>query len=268
MTTKNSSKSLKNVEIDPKELKSLYCDKHYSWAEIAKIYQTYPNAVRRQGLKLGIVSRTKSEAQVEALATGRHTHPTKGKQRSEDERIKISEGMATVWENLTDKEKKSRSKQAQKQWNNMTQDEKANLQHAAAVAIRKAAKEGSKLEKFLYTELNKLGYRVDFHKEHLIANENLHLDLFLPKIGVAIEVDGPSHFEPIWGTETLQRNQKADSEKSGLVLGKGLVFIRIKHVKSLSAKYQRDILSKLIDKLVEIEKKFPSRNNRYIVLGD
>jgi len=264
--TSTIKKSLKPY--NEESVKELYEDNGYSWAEIAKLYNSYPNKVRRDGIKWGIQSRDKSDAQSTAISSGRHPHPTKGTHRSEEVKIKISDGMAEVWKNLTDDEREARIKQAQEQWAEMSDAERKEFQHLAAVAIREAAKSGSKLEKYLTAELSKLGYYVEAHRKHLILNENLHLDLFLPKLGVAIEVNGPSHFEDIWGGKTLQRNQKADAEKTGLILGKGLVFISVKHTKALSAKVERTILAQLVDKLKSIEKKFPSRNNRYIEIGE
>lgn len=273
MTTQNLQKSF--VEYDKmndadKEiiLQNLYSVQGLSWAQIATITQTYPNRVRRDAKSFGIKSRTKAEAQSQAISSGRTEHPTKGKVRPESVKIKISDGVTNVWANLSSEEREARVKQSQEQWANMTDEEREKFQNAAAVAIRKAAAEGSKLEKYLCTELSKAGYHIEAHKKHLILNENLHLDLYIPKMGVAIEVDGLSHFEPIWGLKALQKNQKADSEKAGLLLGKGLVLIRIRQLKSLSASYQRNILGKLVETLKSIEKHYPEKDNRYIVLGD
>jgi very-short-patch-repair endonuclease len=47
-------------------------------------------------------------------------------------------------------------------------------------------------------------------------------------MNVAIEIDGPSHFLPVWGDDALKRNQKYDQKKTGLLLGKGLSLIRVK----------------------------------------
>jgi hypothetical protein len=249
-------------------LTELYLKQKQSWATIAKTLNTYPNRLMRDAAKYALQSRGKSEAQKTALVSGRIKHPTAGTKRSSNVKYKISESMANVWSNLKPEERESRVQQARDQWNNMSDIEKEAFHRASHMAILQAAKEGSKLEKFLYQELTKANYHIEFHKSHLILNERLHLDLFLPIIKVAIEVDGPSHFTPIWGLKVLQRNQKSDMEKAGLILSKDLILIRIKHTKTLSAKYKRDILTSLMYTLKEVEKKFPSREGRYITIGE
>ena len=250
------------------DLYQLYCVECLSWDEIAKKYNTYPNKVRRDAAKFGIESRTKAHAQILALDKGRATHPTEGKKRSEATKIKISNTLAINWAELSKDEKLARATQAREQWSNMTNEERKAFQKASAIAIRKAAVEGSKLEKYLYLELLKAGHEVEFHKERVLANQNLHLDLFLPKIGVAIEVDGLSHFEPIWGEETLQKNKQADHTKAGLLLNAGAILIRVQCTKkTMSQKYQRDILLNILETL---EKLKIDRSQRYITinLGD
>ena len=52
------------------------------------------------------------------------------------------------------------------------------------------------------------GFKVEFHKEHWLQNHRLQLDLFIPDLRTVVEVDGPSHFKPVWGMENLIKNQK------------------------------------------------------------
>ena len=244
-----------------------YVDNGRSTYEIAEELDTYPNKVRRMLLKLGVELRSKSVAQSNALNTGRHKHPTKGTTRSEEDKVKISEGMYNHWCNMTDDEREKRSEQAKKQWKSMSLQEKENLRKAAAEAVRKAGKEGSKMEKFLHRELTEGGYSVIFHKRGLIPNDRLEVDLFLPELKVAIEVDGPSHFFPIWGEQNLQKHISADAHKSGLLLRAGYIVLRVKHItKSISNKHQRDLLEAILSSLKTIEDKFPSKGKRFIEL--
>lgn len=58
-----------------------YVEKKRSTHDIAEECYTYPNKVRRMLIKYGITLRDNSEAQSQALASGRRKHPTKGKKR-------------------------------------------------------------------------------------------------------------------------------------------------------------------------------------------
>jgi len=249
-------------------IETLYHSKNMSWNEIASLVGTYGNKIRRDAKLLGIKSRTKSEAQSVAIQEGRHPHPTKDKGHSETTKIKISDAMAESWENLTEDQLEERSKIGKELWDKKTPKEIEEFRKAAGEGVRKAAKEGSKLEHFLLDNLIAAGYRVEHHKEQFIKNERLQVDLLLPELNIAIEVDGPSHFKPVWGYDALQRNIRADKEKTGLLIGRGLVLIRVRQTKSLSDKYLRDILSDVLDTIRKIKKKFPSEGERQIILGE
>ena len=152
-----------------------YVNKKRSTYEIAQDLKTYPNKVRRAWKSLGIDRRDKSQAQSVAIASGRHEHPTRGKKRTEAEKVAISNGMASYWEEMEEDERKRRSELSKKQWAEMSEEDKANLRKLAAEAVRKASKEGSKIEKFIYEGLTNAGYDVIFHKRGLIENENMEV---------------------------------------------------------------------------------------------
>lgn len=242
-------------------------DEGKSTYEIAEKYHTYPNKVRRLLKKAGKVIRSKGEAQANALREGRHKHPTKGQQRSESVKEKISKSMETNWKNMSDKDKKKKSELAKEQWENKTLEEKTIFRQKAAKAICKASKEGSKLEKGLTFNLRKNGYVVEFHKEALVVQENLQVDLYLPELKTVIEIDGPTHFLPIWGEDNLARHQRADAKKSGLLLTGGFVLIRVKNLcKVTSRVHERNLSELVLSELKKIEKKFPSTGKRLIEL--
>lgn len=244
-------------------LNKYYIQENKSFQQIAHIYHTYPNKIRRDAIKFGIKSRNKSEAQKNALKSGSHKHPTKGTNRSDSTKIKIGKSVMDSWSNLSDQEIAQRKQQAKNQWNKLSDDEKQHRLNLANQAIRNSSKIGSKLEHFLLEHLIKDGYRVDFHKEQILSNTKLQIDLFLPTINIAVEVDGPSHFLPVWGDDVLKKNKKYDQKKTGLIIGKGLKLIRIKQQHNFSKSrsllvYNKlllaiDTIKKSVTKFIEIE---------------
>jgi very-short-patch-repair endonuclease len=213
---------------------SLYLEQHKSFADIAEECDTYANKIRRDAKRLQIPIRNKSEAQKNALSSGKHKHPTKGQCRSNTVKKKIGKGVMDVWENLSEIELLSRKEKSKKNWDKLTEDEKKNMQKAATDAVRISSKKGSKLEKFILTQLLTDGYYVEFHKEQTLVNTRLQIDMFLPTINTAIEVDGPSHFLPVWGEDALRKNISYDQKKEGLIIGKGWNLIRIKQLRDFS----------------------------------
>ena len=239
-----------------------------SFRDIAEKYHTYANRVRRDAIKYGITIRDKSQAQKNALTSGKIEHPTKGKNRDQSVKDKIGNGVMESWKKLDKKTLKQRKEKARQNWENLPDDTKADILKQANVAVRVASKNGSKLEVFLLKHLLADGFRVDFHKEQNLVNTKLQIDLFLPTLNVAIEVDGPSHFEPVWGEDTLKRNKSYDNKKTGLIIGKGMVLIRIKQLKDFSNSRGRVIYSELKQRLIEIQNKFPDLEHRTIEIGD
>ncbi len=229
-------------------LVSEYKENARSTYDIATEKGTYPNRIRRALKFHKIKVRDKSQAQSAALKSGRHVHPTEGKNRSVAEKLKISKGMAEVWDNMDEKEFKRRQKSAKKQWKEMTIEERKNIQKLAGRGMKKAAEEGSKLEKYLVLGLKTAGFQVEFHKEFLISSEQMHVDIFLPEHKIAIEIDGPTHHLPIWGEEKLKKNQEADQRKTGLLMANHYKVIRIKNLlKNLSEHKMRECLSMVKD---------------------
>jgi len=242
----------------------MYNEENKSTYEIAEVLETYPNKIRRTLKKHGYSLKSKSDAQKLALESGRVEHPTRGKNRTLKERIKISSGLSSHWDSISDEERENRSKQAKERWEKMDASQKAKMSDLAMSAIRKAGKEGSKLEKFLLGKLNQNGYTVEVHNKNLIPTEKLEIDLYIPKLKTIIEVDGPSHFLPIWGEDKLQKQIKADLHKSGLILSRGFAIIRVKAMTTPSLKQKEELSHNVVGLLKGIEKKFPEKTERFI----
>lgn len=230
-------------------LEKLYIKQKLSFANIAKQYKTYANKLRRDALRFKIKIRDKSEAQKNAIQTGSHKHPTKGQKRSQIVKEKIGDSVMKAWDKLSAAELDDRKNKCRDRWESLDENTKANILKMANDAVRVASKTGSKLEKYLLNRLLKDGYKVEFHKEQTLLNTKLQIDLFLPASNIAIEVDGPSHFEPVWGDDSLSRNKKYDAKKTGLIFGKGWKLIRIKQTKDFSNSRAGLIYQELLDSI-------------------
>ena len=215
-------------------IKDLYESKNKSFKDIADQLGTYANKIRRDAIKFKINIRDKSEAQKNALDTGKHKHPTKGQKRPDDIKQKIGNAVLKSWSELNETDLNIRKQKARDNWKNLSDDDRLLIQKKANDAVRVASKVGSKLEKFLLNALMQDGYQVQFHEEQILSNTKLQIDLLIPRLNLAIEIDGPSHFAPIWGDDTLTKNIKYDQKKEGLIIGKGLKLIRIKQTKDYS----------------------------------
>lgn len=249
-------------DFDKKVIK-MYNKEDMSTYQIAEIMDTYPNKVRRTLKKHGYDLKSKSSAQSNALKSGRREHPTKGKARTLAEKVKISSGLSSYWEEMSEVERDRRSEQARDRWNGMTEEQKESMKQKRVQAIQKSAREGSKLEKFLEERLNDSGYSVRMH-QIIIPAENLEIDLYIPDLKTIIEVDGPSHFLPIWGEDKLQKQINADLRKSGALLSKGYAVIRVKSLGQESLSKREQIAETVLDCLSKINKKFPPKSKRFI----
>mgnify|MGYP003672361942 CR=1 FL=1 len=229
-------------ELTDKEKKKFITDNYIknklSFAEIAKIAGTYSNKIRRDANKFGINIRNRSQAAKIALNQ--------------------------VWDSLDKKEREKRSEIGKESWNKKSEAEKREVIEKGGQAIREASRIGSKLERYILEELIKLNYNVQFHREHVLRNHRLEIDLYVTDLQTAIEIDGPSHFEPVWGEENLIRNQRSDKQKTGLIISQGMILIRIKQDKRISQRYFRNIFNKLVAELEKIKTNFPEKDKRYI----
>lgn len=71
----------------------------------------------------------------------------------------------------------------------------------------------SKLEGWLETQLTKFhpNLQIDFNKKNAIKSE---LDIYIPSLNLAFELNGIFHYEPIYGASKLQQIQENDISKS------------------------------------------------------
>lgn len=241
--------------------------------EIAESLNTYSTKILRSLKYLGKLlhddedhyKRNYSDAQKLALEKGRSKHPTEGKTLDKNHKEKIGSSRSKAYHSLSDEEKRKISEMSKKNWDALGRAKQEEIRSLALESVRHASKFGSKTERHLNNGLVKAGYSVDFHKTGLVFGNNLEVDLFLPEVKTAIEIDGPGHFLPIWGEEKLTKQQIADTAKQGILINSGYVIIRIRQIdKSISLTKMNHLLSLVLKEIESIRKKFPSSKNRLI----
>lgn len=228
----------------------MYHEEMKTWQEIGEALNKNPSSLRKWAKKRGFISRSKEEAQKAALSSGRAIHPTKGKKLSEATKIRISESQGQRWDKMTDEEIESIRQTSKELWENMPDDEKQERIQKATSKIRDTAAVGSKLENYLHEELLKAGYKVAFHKKHALKNAQLELDMLLTDYGIVIEVDGPSHFKPVWGEDKLKQTQQADQQKNGLIIASNFKIIRVQQKQKVTQRYMRRLWEQLENAIV------------------
>jgi very-short-patch-repair endonuclease len=262
----NSYENLLNVLLTSKQAnerteayKKLNHDMKISLREIAAKLGTYTNKVRREFKKLGIESLDKSEIQTELLRSGKVKHPTEGKELTDSTKEKISSKIAKSWEDHPER-REIIGEKAKERWEKMSPAERASSLSKASDAIRESAKDGSRLEKYLKKGLYEAGYVSIAHKVGVLPKQKLEFDLYINELGLIIEVDGPSHFKPIWGQKTLEKNKERDKQKAGVALSYGMKLIRVKQTKNFSQFYFKHLLDELVKLVDDIKNKRKSEN--------
>ena len=204
---------------------------------------------------MGVKMRSKSEGQKNALANGCAAHPTEGRERTAEEKTKISRSMEKQWAKWSKKKRQAHVKLMKKLWEARPKKEREEMSRKASLAILEASKYGSKIENKFAEFLSEQGFDVVQHKKHLIGDHELEIDILLPSRKVVIEVDGPTHFLPIWGDENLEKTQASDIKKDAIYSTAGYHVIRIQVAAGDLSVYRfKEASQKLLRLLGDIQK--------------
>jgi very-short-patch-repair endonuclease len=223
-----------------------------SMGEIAKKYKRSQTTVHRIFKKMGVHIRSASEAQKLALATGRSKNPTAGVGHSVEAKVAMSDKAANRWARMTDADRDKFKAAAKERWSKLSDFDKKEMLRLAGVALRRVATEGSEIEQYLEGALIKEGFVVLKHVKNFMGGE-YEIDLLLKDEGIAIELDGPHHFLPIFGEERLEKTMRFDAAKNGSLIGMGLTIVRVKCMyKNLTEKMKRDTLSLIVESVRKI----------------
>lgn len=109
----------------------------------------------------------------------------------------------------------------------------------------------SKLEKYLEEELTKLYPKLEIHFNRKDAI-NSELDIYIPSLSLAFELNGIFHYEPIYGQDKLDKIQNNDKRKFAACHDANISLCIIdasslKYFKPKNAKKYLDIVSNIID---------------------
>jgi very-short-patch-repair endonuclease len=241
------------VDINEQDVRRLYYDQGLSMRKVAKELKIPLATLSRYMKKHGVESRDKGQAQKNFLKT--NDHQMKGRTHTAETKKKISHGLGEFWDNLTAEEEealKSKIGSAWKRkWAAMSEQERKHMMEALASKARGAQGGGSRLERYIAQELRDRGYVVEERSTHYTPGKSFEVDLALPTERIAIEVDGPTHFLPIWGTDKLAEQQKRDDRKDQLILSLGYSVLRIRDNNNALSQLRIDRIIQSINEMQE-----------------
>lgn len=241
-----------------------YVVRERSTYDIAQERFTYANKVRRALLHHGFALRDKSAAQLAATRARRHDHPTKGRPRSAEERHAISQGLSRAWQALPEERRRERVEAGRRRMQAMPEEERRRLLALANEGLRRAAAEGSRLERAIVKRLRAKGREPI---RSACIDGRTQVDILLSRERVAIAVDGPSHHLPVWGEDQLARTAEADAAQTRELLAAGYLVVRVKCLaETPSPSQRRAAVTRLLEIVRSAEAEFPPPESRLVEL--
>lgn len=239
-----------------KYLEDEFVSKGRSTNDIAKEHGVFPNTIRRALIKNGIQPRNKSEAQKNNI--DKNGAPMLGKKRTQDEKERISSGMQRWWDALSDAEKldmrEKLSEAAKGKWENLSEEEKKIAIKKMQAANRLRSKHGSKNENMVAEILSKNGHKVVQRSKDYTPGRRFEIDICIPKLRIAIEWDGPTHFDPIYGEDHLSKVRTKDGFKDSVLLSAGWHVLRCQdRASSSSLAFANRAANKILEVVALIE---------------
>lgn len=222
-----------------------------SCKSIADQMNTYANKIRRILIKNDVPLRDKSKALKSHYE--KNEHPSKGRQHTDEAKKKIGKKRSEAWQNLTEEEMEAVKEKSKTAWEARDQEDIKKMQEKGYKAMNEAGKTGSKPEKFFCKKIMEAGYDIKVHQYHMLKNEKLEIDIMIPKLRIAIEVDGPTHYMDTFGPKRLAAQQKSDAQKNGLIIQGGCYVIRVLIPKNSSKTFLEETSQKLLDTIEDIK---------------
>lgn len=221
--------------------------------EVARELGVFPMQMARLAKKLEIpIDRNRA---ISIGLTKTPNHPTRGRERTEEERLKMSQSHVLYEMRIPEKEKQQRVKRGKELWSKLTPEEREAKLKKRDDGLQKAAKEGSKLELYICKQLDREYYIFEKHKKHQIPNMGwaIHFDIYIPDLRTIIEVNGPSHYFSVFGKNKLIDAQRYDQRKYAGLLGGGYIIIEVVNIEGkLNLTQMQDIWEQIHEWLMKI----------------
>jgi len=231
-------------------LEKEYESDNKSTSQIAKEQGTYPMTIRRALKKHGFKIRDKSQAQKNNLE--KNGSPLQGRERTREEKLRISKGLQNHWEKMTPEENRAarqvRSEIGKSAWESKTKEEKKQAVNKMRVGNSKKGRKGSKNENAVADMLLNYGFNIIQRSKDFTPGRRFEIDIALVKERVAIEWDGPNHFVPIYGEESLASVKAKDKIKNYALTRSGWTVLRVRdHSTSSTMAFCRRACDKIIN---------------------
>jgi len=221
------------------------------------MYDTFPNTVRRCAKRHEITARTKSEAQKNFL--NENDHPMLGRERTTEEKHKISQGIQGHWNTLTEAEAQDKreqmSERARQKWDGLDTEEKKKSIKKMHQASREKAGTGSKNENKTADLLREAGFKIIQRTTDFSPRNAFEIDIAIPSKSIAIEWDGAAHFEPIYGDDSLKKTMAKDQRKNKALTKHGWTIIRCRdHSTAHSLAFCQRAVKKIMETMATAKK--------------
>jgi very-short-patch-repair endonuclease len=234
---------------DPKYLQKEYVEAGRGTSDIAKEHKVHPNTIRRALMKHGFKLRSRADAQIKAYE--RNGSSLAGRERTPEEKAAIANGLKQFWDGVApevaNEIKSTRSAAAIERWDSKTDEERMSTIKRMHGGSRAKMNSGSKNENLVAKLLQEAGLTIQQRNRDYTPGGQFEIDIVLPAKKVAIEWDGATHFQPIYGDDHLEVVKAKDRAKDAILLAAGWHVIRCRdHSSSPSLAFCRRAVEQIL----------------------
>lgn len=241
------------ADINEQDVRQLYLKEGLSMRKVAATLKVPLATLSRFMKKHGIDARSKAQAQKNYLKD--HDHQMSGRKHTDETKKKISSSLGEFWDSLSDEEREEVKRKIgsawQRKWAAMSEQERKLMMESLSSKAKEVQGQGSRLERFIAEELRRRGYVVEERSTNYTAGKDFEVDLALPKEMIAIEVDGPTHFLPIYGEEHLAQQQERDDRKDDMINSSGYSVLRVRDNNGPLSQLRIDKIEQAIEEIRE-----------------